>query len=285
MAMKLKQRIVLGYYKTKFNTLGKISPSLAAASAFTLFCSPYSGKKSLPVPPVFEKANHVAIKIAGINIKGFHWPATQENARKILICHGFDSSSYRFDKYVVSLLQQGFEVYAFDAPGHGISDGKTINVLVYKDAIVAIQKQFGAFYGVMAHSLGGLATALAAEEMQEPANIVLIAPATETTRAINNFFTYIPLHHKTRTAFENLIQQMSGKTIEWFSVTRALTHIPSAVLWLHDKEDKVCPYEDTLAAQQMHLPNVEFVITKGLGHSNIYRDNAMQKKIIDFFME
>lgn len=283
MAMKLKQRIVLGYYKTKFNTIGKLSPSLAAASAFTLFCSPYSGKKKLPVPPIFEKANRVSLTVDGITVNGFHWPATQAGAKKILICHGFDSSSYRFDKYVTTLLQQGFKVFAFDAPGHGVSDGKTINVLLYKNTIIAIEKKFGGFYGIMAHSLGGLAAALAAEEIQGPAKIVLIAPATETTRAINNFFTYIPLHHKTRAAFENLIKQMSGKTLEWFSVTRAIAHIPSSMLWLHDKDDKVCPYEDTLAAQQMQLPNLRFIITKGLGHSNIYRDNAIHKKIVDFF--
>jgi len=34
--------------------------------------------------------------------------------------------------------------------------------------------------------------------------------------------------------------------------------------------------------KEANYPNVEFVITKGLGHRRIYRDNKVVKAIVEF---
>ncbi len=284
--MKLKQRIVLGYYKTKLNTLGQLSPARAAESAFNLFCTPYSGKPKRKAPPIFQKATIAELVLNKMKIKGFQWIPQHPNHKKILICHGFDSSCYKFEKYIISLLHEGFEVMAFDAPGHGQSDGKTINALLYTDTILEIQKQFGSFNGIIGHSLGALAVSLAAEQMEKsPDKIVLIAPATETTTAIAHFYKFLPLQNKTREAFEALIFQIGGKPLEWFSVTRAIQNIASDIFWIHDKDDFICPFEDTLAAQDLNLPQINFLVTEGLGHSKIYHDQKVHTSIIKFLSD
>ena len=48
------------------------------------------------------------------------------------------------------------------------------------------------------------------------------------------------------------------------------------------KRDKVTPLTDVLKVKAENYPNIEFVITKGLGHRRIYRDNKVSKAIIDF---
>jgi len=285
MELKLVQRIAIGYYRTKFKALGAVAPRKAAESAFTLFCTPYNRKKKYKRPPVFHKAQTNNLDFEGHQLKTYRFVNPHHNGKKILICHGFDSCSYKFEKYVTGLLQHGFEVIAFDAPAHGLSSGKTINALLYSRAIIKVIEQVGGVDGIMAHSLGGIATALAVEQLSNnhPEKIVLIAPATETSSAIHHYLGLIPLPEKTKAEFYQLIEALAQKPIEWFSVTRAVQQIPSSVLWIHDKDDKICPYADTLAAQALQLPHVQFVITEGLGHNKIYRDNAVCSSIFYFF--
>lgn len=286
MKMKLKQRFVIGYYKTKFKTLAGLSPEIAAQSAFRLFCTPYSGKSKMKAPAIFHKANKLSFIIDGITVRGFQWPQNNKSAKTILICHGFDSSTYRFEKYVQQLFNEGFNVIAFDAPGHGVSDGKMINSLLYRNTILQIEKLYGPIYGIIAHSLGGLAAALAAEQLNDNnKKFVLIAPATEASTAIDNFFKVIPVNDKTIKAFENIIENLSGNPVSWFSITRVLQTVSPKVLWVHDEDDLVCPYADTKKIQEKKLHHIQFLITKDLGHSKIYRDTKVQKAIVNFMCE
>ena len=251
-------------------------------------CTPFNGKNISKTPPLFDSATPVEITVKKLTVKGFQFTPENnvQNNKKILICHGFDSSSYRFSRYVTSFLEAGFQVFAFDAPGHGFSDGKSINAFVYRNTILEIESLFGPFYGIMAHSLGALAASLAAEKWNNPdKKVVLIAPATEVRTIFANFFKTVPLTRKTRKAFDELIIEKSGYPTEWFSVARAVENIPSHILWIHDTDDKMCPYEDTLAIRQKALPNVNFITTKGLGHTRIYISREVQDSIVNFFTE
>jgi pimeloyl-ACP methyl ester carboxylesterase len=288
MKMKLAQRLALKYYSTKLNTIGWFNPKRAAASAFELFCTPYSGKPKRTTPPVFTKGKPLQLKINGLRVSGFEWlPAEGNYTQTVLICHGFDSSSYKFDKFISPLIKSGARVLAFDAPGHGNSDGKTINALLYRNLILQIEKQFGPLDVVMAHSLGGLAASLAMEQMtdQQKKKLILIAPATETSRAVHNFYRFIPIHDKIKKEFETLIENIAGNPISWFSMKRSVQHIKAKILWLHDEDDWVCPFEDVKPLIAQQPSHIEFMITKGLGHSKIYRDAASVKKILEFITE
>jgi predicted alpha/beta-fold hydrolase len=175
--MKFRQRIALGYYRTRIKTIGLVSPHRAALLAFDLFSNPFKSNAKRNVPAIFHKAIPLTIQLNQFSIHGFQWKSNQPDAKKILIAHGFGSYAYKFESYVVALLKQGFEVLAFDAPGHGSSEGKRINALLYRDMILVINKQFGPLYGIIAHSLGGLAASLAMEQIKKdtPAKLILIA--------------------------------------------------------------------------------------------------------------
>src|SRR4051812_36387040 len=121
--MKLIQKIFLWYYSTKFKIIAAVSPSRAAKSAFNLFCTPYSKRKAGEAPAAFLKAEKYSFDLLQHNIQGFGWRPTIPNGHKVLICHGFDSMSYKFERYVTPLLEKGFELFAFDAPAHGLSSG------------------------------------------------------------------------------------------------------------------------------------------------------------------
>jgi pimeloyl-ACP methyl ester carboxylesterase len=62
-----------------------------------------------------------------------------------------------------------------------------------------------------------------------------------------------------------------------------MANIHSQVLWIHDQDDKVTPLKDIQPLIENKADNLEFVITKGLGHSRIYRDEEVIKKVVGFF--
>ena len=283
MKMKLKQRIAIGYYKTKLNTVALISTRKAAELAFDLFCTPFAPTAKLKAPPIFHHAEKLSLSFNNQIVRGWKWKSDQKDAKRILICHGFNSYSYKFEKYVSLLKKEGFEVLAFDAPSHGMSKGKRINALLYRDMILAIEKGYGSLFGIMAHSLGGLAAALAAEKIGTVQKLVLVAPATDTNRAVDNFFTLIQLNPAVKKDFKQIMIELAQAPITYFSVGRAIQEIRSNTLWLHDTDDTICPFEDVIPVKQMNLPHVRFIITEGFGHSRIYKEHKVAKDIISFF--
>jgi hypothetical protein len=92
----------------------------------------------------------------------------------------------------------------------------------------------------------------------------------------------LQLNDKVRAAFDELSTTVTGITPQHASVVRIINHIKANILWFHDEEDDITPFADAERIKNMHLPNVEFVITKGLGHRKIYRDQHTLNKVVHF---
>lgn len=279
--MKLAQKLVIGYFRASLNLRAVISPDWAAQRAFQLFTTPRTRSKQ-PLPDVFKKATRISFVHQGHLIKGFQW--NKGAAKRLMVLHGYESSCRKFDHHIAKSIKLGYEVIAFDAPAHGDSEGKSVNVLIYADMIRQAIHNFGQVDSFICHSFGGIALSLYLETVEHDANtkIAFIAPATETTSAIDGFFSFLQLNTSIRKAFDQRIKQMSGQYPEYFSIKRALTNIKATVLWIHDKGDQVTPFKDVQPIIDMQLPNVEFMLTEGLGHNRIYRDNEVKRTLFAF---
>lgn len=279
--MKLAQKLVIGYFRASLNLRAAISPDWAARRAFQLFTTPRKRSRQ-PLPDVFKKATRISFIHQGHVIKGFQW--NKGAAKRLMILHGYESSCRKFDHHIAKSIKLGYEVMAFDAPAHGDSEGRSVHALQYADMIRQAIREFGTVDCFICHSFGGIALSLYMETVKhnEQTKIVFIAPATETTSAIDSFFSFLQLSASLRSAFDQTIQKMSGKHPEHFSIKRAITNIKASILWIHDQEDLVTPFKDVQPIINMQLPNVEFMITNGLGHNRIYRDNEVKRKLFSF---
>jgi len=280
--MKLAQKLVIGYYRTKLNIFARLSKRKAAEKAFELFCTPYPGSKIKRSPSIFEKAEKLHLNMDDYQLVGYRWNHPQP--KKALILHGFSSSIKKFDHFVAPLLKKGYEVIAFDAPAHGESSGKTINAFIYRDMIKAVYEKYGPIQSFIAHSFGGLSLSLFMEEQvyQDNKKMVLIAPATETESALKSFAGFLNIDDEVLNELRKIIQEKSGRTIDEISI-RTLAHkIKAEVLWIHDEEDDVTPWADAEKIQQDGHDNFQFMLTKGLGHRKIYKDGKVKKAVIEF---
>lgn len=280
--MKLTQKITLTYLRSKFRLLTLVSKKKAAEKAFELFCTPQRRTKK-QIPKSFEDAEKLNLNLHNIPVRGYRW--NHPAKRKVLILHGFESSAVNFDRFVHPLVKKGYEVMAFDAPAHGSSGGKRINAPLYRDMILAIQEKYGPVESFLAHSFGGLALSLALETMDHNENYkaVVIAPATETTTAIQQFFHLLQItNEEAKAEFEIQITDAGGHPSSWYSIKRALKNIKASILWIHDEEDMITPLNDIRQLMDENHSNIRFVITKGLGHRRIYRDKNVIRTILDF---
>jgi pimeloyl-ACP methyl ester carboxylesterase len=279
--MTFKQRLTLTYIRTKFSLLSSFSKRKAAASALDLFRTPQTRNTRLP-SQIFDKAEKLQFDIDGITVHGYSW--NHNVLKKVLIIHGFESSIVNFDHFVFPLMDKGYGVLAFDAPGHGRSGGTTITAPLFANMIKMICEKYGPVQSFMAHSFGGLTLSMALENMEhnESFKVVFIAPLTELKTAAENFFHLLNLDEKVQKEFEELITDLGGHSVEWYSIGRAIKNINSQVLWLHDEDDDQTPIRDALKVKKENLHNVKFLITKGLGHSQIYNDKEVVQEIIDF---
>ncbi len=279
------ERMYLRYLRTKFKTIGKLSPTAAGKIAFNLFCTPYPKYKKTKAPAIFHQAKKLNLKVSGnLIIKGYMWNAAQPNGKTVLICHGYASYFYKFEKYVEPLLKQGFSVIGFDAPAHGQSQGKHINIIIYMDAIEHIIKQYGPIDHFMGHSLGGITLSLIAEKMENQANhkFVIIAPATKTTTTFGNYYNMMQLSAPVKAAFLAEMAKQTSLPVTHFEADRAIGNYKGPVLWVHDQGDRVCPYSDLVNFKEKAPENIKFLITKGLGHNKVYKTPEVIEQIVSF---
>jgi pimeloyl-ACP methyl ester carboxylesterase len=150
--------------------------------------------------------------------------------------------------------------------------------------LATVLEKYGPVEHFVAHSFGGLAIAHTLEKMLPPdgARIALIAPATETSSAIDRFFRIFGLGSTVRRHFDDIVFKKGGYPLEHYSIRRAMKNFRATILWIHDETDKVTPISDALKVRDDGYPDLEFVVTNGLGHRRIYKDPEMVKKVVSF---
>ena len=280
--MKIKQSFALKYIRLKLYFISIFSKKATAKEAFRLFCTPLpvSFKK---LPEIFSSAEPLQLILDEKKVQGYRWNHPRKD--QILILHGFASASYKFNYYIEAFIKKDYEVVAFDAPGHGRSEGKIINAVIYSEMVKKVIDTYGPFNRFLSHSFGGIALALTLEQANhdESTRAVLIAPATETSTAIDSALDFFRLNDKIiRREIDRIVLEAGGKPTEWYSVSRALRQVKANVLWIHDEDDDITPVKDVWPVKEEHLPNVKFLITKELGHRKIYHDAEVKKRILEF---
>lgn len=275
----------MGYYQAKINLLHAISPGLGGRAALKLFTTPVARKAKKP-PPVMKHAHQLGMVFNKTKLFGYSWQAKAPVKGKLLILHGYGSRIASFEGIIGLGRRLGYEVVGFDAPGHGKSEGRQLNVVEYTNLINQIRQHYGPFDAYVAHSLGGLALMLALEQkpLNEQAKIALVCPATESTTAARLFFEFMDLPGAVRNSFHKEIEKRAGVGIDWYSVSRVIASIDAAILWIHEETDEVTPLDDVKPVVALQLPNITFHFTNGYNHSGIYRQHEVKQRIEQFLL-
>lgn len=205
----------------------------------------------------------------------------------VVLMHGWSGSGTQFRYFIPALVQAGYRVAAFDAPGHGSNPGRYSDLLQFSDSLVAIQQQLGPINTVIAHSLGAMATTLATHRGLMPGRIVLIAPHLDIDEMFNSYADLLNLRAILKQRFRENVKQKIDQLIKiedsWrlFNINYLLDDNQQSGLLVFDEDDNEVPQKHFREIEN-HWINAQTVHTRGLGHVQVLKDQNTIASIIDY---
>jgi pimeloyl-ACP methyl ester carboxylesterase len=202
----------------------------------------------------------------------------------VLLVHGWGSRGSRLSSFIAPLIDAGFSVVAFDAPGHGASAGRLSSLPQFIAAIAGVSRAVGGVEAIVAHSMGGAATTLAMARGVAARRVVFLAPAADPAGYSERFAGLIGLTPSVLARMKQNIERRFGQRWEEFDVLAAARTMTPPLLVFHDREDRDVPWSDG-AAIAAAWPGAELVSTMGLGHRRIVQDPQVVARAVGFLAE
>ena len=258
------------------NLLSFISKEYAASKALNLFATPRKGRLSDKDKDYLSNAQQKSIAFDDYKIATYHWSG---KGKTILLVHGWESNSARWKFIIEKLKTLNFNIVALDAPAHGGSSGKQFNAILYSQFINVIVKQFDPEI-IIGHSVGGMASIFFQSKHKHPSvqKLITLGAPSEFMDILNRYSELMSYNSKVQKGLDNIIEKRFSHPPSHFSGAKFSESIDSEGLIIHDKEDRIIPFDDALLYKN-HYPNASLVSTKGNGHG------LKQKEVIDHILE
>jgi pimeloyl-ACP methyl ester carboxylesterase len=283
-----------------FAQLEKLSPTVAGRIAFELFCrTPSRRPKGVKAKQVFltgrnrlRQASTVRLALSRGMAAAHHLPADLHGGRtkRILVVHGWGSRAEYLTDLALGLRRTGAEIVILDLPGHGASSGRRLDLKIAAEAIVAAERHFGHFDGVVGHSFGGAAVMMAAGRVFpdlrsfHPGRIALIGSPSSMGEVFHGFAAMVGLGHDSIGAMRARAMELVGARVEDLDGVGVARRIDRPLLVVHAEDDK----EVNVGHAQRYIgvsPHVRHLWANGHGHRRIVSAPEVIQAVAFFLTE
>ncbi|MGW2227093.1 alpha/beta fold hydrolase [Streptomyces formicae] len=266
------------------NAVARPAPVLAGRLAFGLFCHPVRRGKVLPAErAAHERAVTEELSVNGKLVRVYRWGTGE---RPVLMLHGWQSRASRYAAFVPHLEALGLSPVSFDAPGHGSSGGRSTTILEYREIIGGLQRRYGAFHSVVAHSLGATSMLLALRGDVRAGRLVTVAAVKDFGHFPDEFARILGLRNGLREDLRDRIEHRLFAEVAdpWalFDATRGPEEINVPMRIIHDTDDDMVPVAQAHALKEAYGEQAELVITAGLGHRKILGEPEIVASAMEF---
>ena len=255
-------------------------PELAAAWAERLFLTPpRAGDAAASALDLIDaRSGHVVHK--GRTIASWRWGDPEAPA--VLLAHGWGGHAAQMRAFVHPLLQAGFRVIAYDQPAHGVSEGRLTGLPDFADVLAAVAWHYGGVHGVLGHSLGASAAAMAhALGKIDVKRLVLIAAPADFVGHSRRFARWHWMPEWMRRAMQAAVEERYGLAWEELELARLAPRLSAEALIIHDRGDRMVPWTQGLAVARA-WPGARLMSTEGLGHRRILAEEAVGRAATEF---
>ena len=261
-----------------FPKLEAISPWLAKRTFVRIFITPVRYKIPDKEKAVIDLAHKFTIEYQGKCIQCYRWGS----GKPLLFVHGWMGRASQFRKFIPKFLEVGYQIYAFDALAHGQSQGTTSNLAVFYEIIEKLIETHGPFASVIGHSLGGVAALHVVHRGANVENLIMISSPTQPDKIINEFLRRLNGSPSSAEYLDRFIFKKLNKHFEEFTATYiARTLPPVNLLLVHDENDIEVGLEQAQALHEIY-PRSEMLVTQGLGHTRILKDDEVIERCLQF---
>jgi pimeloyl-ACP methyl ester carboxylesterase len=199
----------------------------------------------------------------------------------VLLVHGWNGRATQLGAFVSPLMASGFRVVAFDAFGHGESPGNYLSLPELATCIRRVADELGGVHGVIAHSLGGAATTLALSRGLEIDRAVFVSPPADPREFLAIFSEALGISDEVRALTKRRLEERLGSAMEDMRATVLAPSMKTPLLVVHDRDDKEVPARVGRSIAEA-WPNAALVLTEGLGHQRILRDETVNHFAVRF---
>jgi pimeloyl-ACP methyl ester carboxylesterase len=247
------------------NTMARIAPTRAASQALNLFCYPVRPRLKQRHKAFLDGAEKFQFSHGSTRLQGYRWG---RGKMKLLFIHGWQSNTFRWRPYVQHLLGKDTSIYAFDAPGHGLSEGKFLTVPLYSEVIQRFIDEHGDMDAVVGHSIGSFSVLHALYENPSlPIDrLVLLAPPGEATDFVAHFSNQLKLTPRAVDLAVREFERVFGVPVSYYSTTKFAARIDRPGLIIHDQQDDQTPIHYARAINSLWKSS-QLIETSGLGHN------------------
>lgn len=264
-----------------FRGLDLLAPSLAARLAYRQWSATRRFRESehdrrWRVQARLQMLDHSSGRIAV-----YHWG---EPDRPVVICiHGWNGRASQFATMLPVLLRAGYQVVAFDAPGHGKSQGNSTNIFQFSDVLQSVASAYPSIAAVISHSFGGMVVAYASKHLDLAAQkLIMIASPISTHYLIDMYARSLGLGPRVMQRFDALIRHEFGNDVfEKISAEQNLKNSKIPILLIHDKQDRAVSWRNSERIVEA-ANNAVAIYTEGHGHRRLLRDKKLIRRIIEF---
>jgi pimeloyl-ACP methyl ester carboxylesterase len=275
--VRLSQAALLPSIRTAFTILGHAAPRLAAAWALDLFFTPRGRRGSRRIRELLADARRFEVTVRGRRVAAWSWG----EGPAVYLVHGWAGVGGQLAAFVPALTAHGFRAVAFDAPGHGASEGRRSSIVHFADTLRALAGQEGRPHAVIAHSLGAAAVVRALTQGLAMERVVFIGPTGGPRDWSERFRRQLGVPAHVMTSMRERSERWLGARWEEFDVPMLARGQSAPLLILHDRDDAEVPWSDGEAIARA-WPGARLVTTTGLGHRRILRDERVVAQAVAF---
>jgi len=269
----------------RFAASALLAPDLASAWAERLFLTPPRPKDAVLTCLHLVDAKSDLLEHKGRAIATWTWGARSREAPAVLLAHGWGGHAAQLRGFVFPLLAAGYRVVAFDQPAHGVSEGRLTGLPDFAEVLAQVAWQAGArqgfIQGVVAHSMGGAATALAIARGLPVRRAVIIGTSLEVGAYARRFARWHGMPERVREAMQAAIEERFGVRWSQLDVAKLAPRLGAPALVIHDREDRTVPWTEATRFARL-WPQARLLLTQGLGHRRILDDEQVTRAAADF---
>jgi pimeloyl-ACP methyl ester carboxylesterase len=260
-----------------FGGLERTAPAVAGWWADRLFFTPPKPVLGARAQALLASGAPLDVRLGAVDLPAWRWG----RGPNVLLVHGWGSRAGHLASFVPALVAAGFSPVAFDAPAHGRAPGRRTNVPEIARAVAAVARCAGPLHGIVAHSAGAAAAALALRRGLHARRVVFLAPAGDPEEFTRTFASRLGVGPASVRAMRARAERRIGVRFEELDV-RALARGQTApLLVVHDREDEEIGWHDGAAVARA-WPGAELVTTRGLGHGRVLKDAGVVARAASF---
>ena len=258
------------------------SKGLATRFLWRIFCGPIKFKTPSREAEFYKKTEQEKIQAKSTNKEIMLYRIPNEG-KKLLFVHGWNGRSSQFFRIIELLSDDGYDITAFDLPGHGRSTRSATNLPEITDLISEITKSRGPYHAIVCHSFGGVAALNAVRLGATFEKLVLISPGVYEIKPM--FKTFVGLFGLDEEYYADrlfdLAESLYGSSPGEFGLDRFSKQIGIDTLIVHCEDDKEALKEIAITLHG-DMKNSVLYMTDGLGHRRILRDQKVAEKVMNF---